>query len=383
MAHSCAPVIQAATFFSRSGRILLVLVALAIAVSGCAPRGPLTVMPEAAEIGSPRPIFVATSRDTSSDSVVDLRSEVLSHRRYEISVPPNRVPGSIRLPRSPPDPSRDFVATSVDEFGGANAFVSSLRRELRELPRAEREVILYVHGFNNTLAEGVLRVAQLGHDLNLPGIGVHYSWPSAANPLGYAYDQDSALFARDGLERLIANVRRAGANRITVVAHSMGGFLTMETLRQMAIARPGSVHRAIDAVVLISPDIDIDVFKIQARRIGRLPDEFVIFTSKRDRALTLAARLTGQAERLGNIRDSSRISDLRVTLIDVTAFSEGIGHFSPGSSPALLRILGQVASVDAAFERDRAGRTGILPGTVLTVQNVTEIILSPISVATR
>jgi hypothetical protein len=45
----------------------------------------------------------------------------------------------------------------------------------------------------------------------------------------------------------------------------------------------------------------------------------------------------------------------------------------------LIQILSQISSVDTAFDRDRAGRAGLLPGTVLTVQNVTNIILSPVA----
>ena len=97
------------------------------------------------------------------------------------------------------------------------------------------EAIIFVHGYNSNFAEGVYRIAQFAHDLQLPGTVVLYSWPSAAEPLGYAYDRDSALFARDGLESLIHEVAHAGAKRILLVAHSMGSGLTMEALRSAAI----------------------------------------------------------------------------------------------------------------------------------------------------
>ena len=70
-------------------------------------------------------------------------------------------------------------------------------------------------------------IAQMAHDLQLPGAVVHYSWPSAAEPLGYAHDRDSALFARDGLEQLMQEITAAGARRIIIVSHSMGSALTM------------------------------------------------------------------------------------------------------------------------------------------------------------
>ncbi len=69
--------------------------------------------------------------------------------------------------------------------------------------------------------------------------------------------------------------------------------------------------------------------------------------------------------------------------MDVTDFATGSGHFTPGESPALISLLQNAGNLEAAFEGDSAGRTGLLPGTVLTVQDATEIILSPITSIVR
>ena len=121
---------------------------------------------------------------------------------------------------------------------------------------------------------GRRRTPELGHDLKVQGVLVHYSWPSRANALGYVYDRDSALFGRDGLEVLIRDVEAAGARNVIVVAHSMGGALVMETLRQMAIAGDRHSLERIRCVILMSPDIDLDVFHEQAVKIGKLPGPF-------------------------------------------------------------------------------------------------------------
>ena len=99
----------------------------------------------------------------------------------------------------------------------------------------------------------------------------------------------------------------------------------------------------------------------------------------RDRALALSARLTGQRQRLGNLRDLSQVADLKVTVVDVAAFDVGAGHFNVGESPALIRLLSRFAEVDTAYGSDSAVRTGLLPGAVLTVQNATALILSPVT----
>ncbi len=358
-------------------RITLLLVILAI--SACAPRGTITLAPEAASVGQIEPVFIGTTRGLSpSGDYGPERVETLTFARYDISVPPERQVGEIAWPSAQrkPDPRRHFLTTSRQHFAQEAAFRADLARALRQ---AGGEAVIFVHGFNNTFAEGAYRIAQMAHDLDLPGVVVHYSWPSSAEPLGYAHDRDSALFARDGLERLLQEVGAAGARKVIVVAHSMGSALTMETLRQTAIRGNTGALARIKGVVLISPDIDIDVFRAQAHGIGRLPQPFVVFTSERDRVLRLAARLSGQTDRLGTLTDLSRVADLPIIMLDTAAFSKGSGHFNVGNSPALLRLLERIASVDEALMSDRAARTGLLPGAVLTVQNATQIILRPVA----
>ncbi|MEL6169511.1 MAG: alpha/beta fold hydrolase [Pseudomonadota bacterium] len=327
--------------------------------------------------GTLYPVFVATNRLPEAGDLGPRRDEALRLTKINVSVPAARRPGEIRIGRADTNPALTFHAESATHFSSFSQFRTSLNRELSRRPRGQREVIFYVHGFNNTFAEGVYRLAQLKHDLRLPAVGVHFSWPSSANPLGYGYDRDSILVARDALERTLRETAQAGADDIVVVAHSMGALLVMETLRQMAIADPRAPQAAVSSVVLISPDIDIDVFRAQARRIGKLPQPFIIFVSQKDRALRLSARLTGQESRLGNIEDAEDLAEFDITLLDVTGFSSGIGHFTAGTSPALIGLLGQLAEVDRAFEQDRAGRAGLVPGTVLTVQNATQVILTP------
>ena len=373
--------LKAPYFPGRMIRAIGRALALAAVVSACTPHAVLAPLPDDASQRPVVKVFTATNREGFAGTSSATRSEEIRFARIDVAIPPDRRAGEVRHPMGTPDAATDFLVAEAVQFPDARQFRSALSRELRRLPRAERDVIVYVHGFNNKFADGVLRNAQLTHDFALKGAAVHFSWPSAANPLGYVYDRGSALYSRDSLEELLQLVRVPEARRVAIVAHSMGALLTMETLRQMAIARPGSVAREIDGVLLISPDIDVDVFRSQARRIGELPGTFAVFLSERDRALSLSARLTGVQERLGNLRDPARIAEFEVTLIDVSEFSSGIGHFSAASSPPLISILSAAAEVDNAFATDVSGRSGLLPGSVITVQNVTEFVLTAGGVA--
>lgn len=334
------------------------------------------IVPPETAVGEVSKVFVGTTRALGPEGIYGSgRSEVMQFARYDVAVPPDRTAGEINYPkRKKLDARTDFLTTAQVQYATDRGFRSDLAKSLDQ---NGHEAIIFVHGFNNTFTEGLYRIAQLHHDLKLPGVAVHYSWSSAAEPLGYVYDRDSMLFGRAGLEALIREVMAAGATKVTLVAHSMGAFLTMEVLREIAI-RDGRVMPQVSGVVLISPDIDVDVFRMQAHEIGKLPQPFMIFGSGRDKVLRLSGWITGQSGRLGSLTEVDRLADLEVTYVDVGAFSSGGGHFVAGTSPALITMMGSIALVEEAFGGDQSSRTGLLPGVVLTVRNATRIILRPV-----
>ncbi|MDQ2065190.1 alpha/beta fold hydrolase [Xinfangfangia sp. CPCC 101601] len=361
---------------------------VSLVLISCSPRGEFLEMDEippekaalASEVAVREVVFVGTTR-REEDGVYGFgRDERASFLRYDISVPKERKTGEVTWPKNAKraDPTTDFLTLADQRFADGAEF----RRELRSAMqlRKQRDVVVYVHGFNNTMAESVYRVAQMHYDLKVPGVAVHYAWPSRGSALGYVYDRDSALFARDGLEQLLHEVAEAGAQRVVLIGHSMGSSVLMETLRQAAIRGDKRLMRSIGGVILISPDLDVDLFRLQAHAIGTLPEPFLIFGSRRDTILGLSSRISGAPERLGNLTDISVVGDLKVTYLDTAAYNQGAGHFNVGTSPALIQLLGGIQNIDAAFRAEAAGRVGLLPGAVLTVQSATSIILAPVTV---
>jgi len=325
-------------------------------------------------------VFISTTRAREPNGKFGGDRQLApTYLQYDISTPPNRPRGNIAWAKTEVDPNTQFLVTNEIQYPTKQAFQAAIKTALRQMPAAQQEALIYVHGFNNTFDEGLLRIAQLSDDFGIKGLALHYSWPSAGSPFGYEYDKDSITYARDGLEDLINRVHAAGARRIILVGHSMGAQLVVEALRQMDIAKPNSAAKIVSGVILISPDIDAEVFRSEIARIKRLPEPFVLFVSRRDRVLQVSGLLTGQRERLGNLPNYTSFGDLKLTVLDVTNFSSGLGHFTPGDSPALIQILANIGSVEAAFRNDRSARTGFLPGVVMTVRSATEIILSPIT----
>lgn len=349
-------------------------------LAACAPRGSFTPVPADGMVSMTESLFVGTTRTPEAETFGFGRADQLSFVRYDISIPENRAPGELSWPprTRAPDPSRDFLTADEVVFSTPQTFRAALSEEVRAKNRTS--AVVYVHGFNVNMAEGVYRFAQMHHDLKVPSIAVHYSWPSRGSALGYIHDRDSATFARRGLEDLLNEVAAAGVTEIVIVSHSLGASLTMETLRQMTLDRDNRVMERIRGVVLVQPDIDVDVFRSQARDIGELPQPFVIFGSSRDQILNLSARISGAPERLGNLSDVQRIANLDVTYVDTKKFAAGSGHMNLATSPALISLFSGIEDIEKAFTSDEKGRVGLFPGIVLTVRNATEVVLAPVVV---
>ena len=100
-----------------------------------------------------------------------------------------------------PNPEKQFVLAGVTEF-------SELSTGLADNGARNGGVLMRYRSLSTATTrprpKPPFGAAQLSHDIGIPGSILIYSWPSRATKgTGYAYDLDSMLFARDGLEQTI------------------------------------------------------------------------------------------------------------------------------------------------------------------------------------
>jgi len=370
--------------FSRTTFLLLALVVLA----GCESRPNILLMNDASAMsvksisGTFHRIFVATNRDLQPDGINfgGNRSRQVSYARYTVSVPRVHFPGKIEWPSNARNVSTAFTTTDMTRINGPSQLTASVNQQLSQLPTENREAVVFTHGFNTDFAEGLYRFTQIVHDFKLRGIALHYSWPSAGKPHSYIYDQDSVNTARDGLEEALNGLARSNVSGITVVGHSMGGYLIVETLRQMSIKGSPVFQKKLRGVVLLSPDIDAEVFRTQLNRIKSLPKPFIIFVSNRDRALKLSAMLTGKARRLGSLTSTDQLKGLDVTLIDISNFKRGdsLNHLTTATSPALITLIsGLTRSGQNSTKLESTSRPVALLNNAMLAGNGRRIVLDP------
>ena len=345
-------------------RPALTLLLTALLASGCVTNAPDETKTEllgsasmvnvpVSEIAGNHSIFVATTRSRSDDpnKVFDGgRSARLNFARVNVTVPKAHETGKIERGKKnkSDDPSKYFMATDVIGYDTSPQFTQALNADIAA--RGGRAMI-FVHGYNTGFDSAVFRATQIAHDSGYPGTPVLFSWASGGKTTDYIYDRESASVARDQLEATLRLLAQTDARRIDIVAHSMGTWVTMEALRQLAITGDRDLGGKLGDVVLASPDIDVDVFKSQMRRYGKPAKPFILLLSGDDRALKLSGLLAGSKPRLGDYSDAAALAEYGVMVIDLSKqkASDSFNHTKFADNPALVKMLGQRLREDDGF----------------------------------
>jgi len=215
-------------------------------------------------------------------------------------------------------------AVQAEHDRATKVLVAELERRLALSP--SKEVILYIHGFNETFASAAFTAAELCHFLGREPVCAFFTWPASSTGnflISYTTTTESADFSVEHLKkaiRLIAS--QSGVKRLHLLAHSRGAALTLDAAHQLIIESIAAGHEPIDSLkigelVLFSPDVDTE---IAAQRITayisdpdlitvwperRLPrgihGRLTIYSSPEDRALLVSRILFRSRYRLGQL----------------------------------------------------------------------------------
>ena len=309
---------------AKTAGLRATLLVLALLLAACAGRPPvdaLKVSTAPAANARAHTILVATTRakDERPGALFGReRSDQLHFAATTVTVPPMHEPGEIEWPSTPPgDPDKHFTLRSA-AYLDQDAFRATLDRELAKLPDGEREVLVFIHGYNTRFPEALYRMAQLRHDTGLPHVAVLFTWPSGGDITDYLYDNNSATIARDGLEQTLRTIARSRADTVNILAHSMGNWVLTETMRQIEISGRPLPEAKIGLVAMAAPDLDVDVFKAQLRRVNRPSKPYVILVSRDDRALLASSILAGGKQRVGAYDSEEELAELGAIVVDLT-----------------------------------------------------------------
>lgn len=330
----------------------VVVALLVLALTGCS-RPPEIIGVENASVPvesvadlSRHRIFITTTRQASE--VVGAfysagRAPELGLASVDVTVPPTHVLGQLERPkRLPPDPRTEFAVVDPVVYRTDASFIAEIDRELAARPPGERKLLLFVHGYNNTTSDALLRLAQFVEDTGFQGVPVLFTWASAARAPRYVYDLNSALVARFQIKEMSDVLVRTKADSVDIFAHSMGAFLTMEGLVDAQQTGRFGRGKTVNHIVLASPDVDIDLFRTQ---LSLLPpavrEKMYLLVSQDDRALRLSRRIAGGVPRVG-AANAAELERLGVTVIDLSQIDDSTSgsHSKFAGSPTVVRLLG-------------------------------------------
>jgi esterase/lipase superfamily enzyme len=167
-----------------------------------------------------------------------------------------------------------------------DAFARDVRSFLAGLDPADRNVLVYIHGFNTSFDEATLRAAQLGFDLKVPGITAVYSWPSRGNVSAYLTDVSSIEASEEHIAEFLVRVTAlADRGKVHIIAHSMGnrGLLrAMHRATTQAALRAGT---RFGQIFLAAPDVDAKLFRQLASVYPQIAERTTLYVADQDKAI--------------------------------------------------------------------------------------------------
>lgn len=350
----------------KQGSLPVALGLLATVLAACASRPTGVLEPVAASPSSSQvEMLVATTRGRAAkpgEMFGGERAPSPTFADITVSIPPEgaRKEGEVAWPRRlPPDPAKEFATLKAEEIDRPAA-EKWLSTSVRKSP--DRSVLVFIHGFNNHFEDAVFRFAQIVHDSGAHSAPVLATWPSRGSLLAYGYDRESTNYTRNAVERLFQYLaRNPEVKEVSILAHSMGNWLALESLRQMAI-RNGELPAKFKNVMLAAPDVDVDVFRSQIADMGTQRPRFTLFVSRDDRALAVSRRVWGNVSRLGAIdpeqspfKEELAANDIAV--IDMTKVKSGdkLHHTKFAESPEIVQLIGTRLSTGQALTDSRLG----------------------------
>lgn len=341
--------------FSRRARALRRIVpalVVVVALAGCVTDKVSEVTSSVGDVfatadpQAPRhvPMFViSTRKDKGEDS-----NELADNARdslQTITVPPGHRTGEIeRASFGKDNPDYHFT---VAAFRGLedSEFKAEIASHLSGRIGSNRDVLVYVHGFNTSYDEARFRLAQVVTDGRFGGVPLLFTWPASGSLFDYEAAKESASASRDALaQTLLELADLPDVGRIHILAHSMGAWLTMEALRQDAISGKPDLGGKLGDVMLAAPDIDVGVFRAQISKLS--PSHISVLVSTNDKALSLSRRLAGDRPRVGslnprNAADRAVLENLGVGVYDLSADSvDIIGHATFADAPDVVKQIG-------------------------------------------
>lgn len=269
------------------------LVLLCFLLGGCASTaiGALEGYPE-----PPVRIFFATDRNLTDAAKLDKKFGFergkVTYGSCTVSIPPDHRVGELERPVFKQDVMEHVVLTDIVVYDDKQVFFEKTSGFVECF--GDKQMLVFVHGYNMTFAETARRMAQMITDLDFDGCPVFYSWPSRGKVSGYPADETNIRWSKKNIKEFFEDIAKcSGAENIYLMAHSMGNRALTDAFLEMIEGQQGFKGR-FKSLLLVAPDIDAEIFERDiAESLGRSGALVTIYASSGDKALKISRRIHG------------------------------------------------------------------------------------------
>lgn len=298
--------------------------------------------------------------DTFSSEV----GEKLTYGRVDVAIPAQVITGSFKKNSTiPVDPLIVSPRLELNDFN---------QEALHELlaGASDDDVIIYVHGYNNTFEEALQRAAQLKHELKYEGSVIAFCWPSLGetfvtrsieaaqkkpslvdrmvSPLSKPYLRDWGVAAQSQtalatvLKQLLERRRESGGTaRVHLLAHSMGNRVALGALHQLELdGLFCDQPEPFENVVLLAPDVSVADFEYWRASATRASRRLTHYYSTEDVPLMLSQKVNRDLRAgLCQVNCACGEDYDTVCVDEINSYFSGLGHLYYGNSRVVLRDL--------------------------------------------
>lgn len=222
-----------------------------------------------------------------------------------------------------------------------NMFFTQLKAAMDLSPG--KQVILFVHGYNNSFESAIETAAELEYYFQSPVVA--FSWPSQHATDKYTFDECNSEWSLRDFRTLLTDLdSRIGASNVVIVGHSMGNRLLLWGLVARAdrarVTDQDASPPHYKAIVFSSPDVDSGTMRNWAWLVERNSDAKWLFVSHKDIPLRLSRGVHGN-KRAGGIGKLPMVADVDlawnepdvlfgIQTLDFTNVDQGfMGHSVP------------------------------------------------------
>lgn len=305
--------------------------------------------------GTHFPVWFGTNRELRENDgeVYEVVGELTKDRihvgRCEVWIPKTHRRGELKSPWYRPESILRSDELRLTDMTLLESVVDSIRSAIEQ--DATTNHLLFIHGFNSSFNEAILRAAQIGFDLGIDGATIAFSWPSrrlfSVIPR-YVGDGEVISGSEQALVQLTEQLEGL-EGKLNVIAHSMGNRALIRVWESMFKSVNQMPTLEVGQVVFAAPDVFQAAFKNCTEGIDEFCERATVYANRRDYALGLS-RLLSQTNRAGLLPPVMSLDQIETVEVSFDLAKFGHTYFAK-----LIPLLDDLASL---IEHNEAPGTG-------------------------